>query len=75
MLKMQNLLIGIVDIYFLKKDIHYCSPDSSLPVFLTIQIYFGGVFIHIILLNTFFSTQLNLKVSNIFNYSNNTLIN
>lgn len=38
--------------------------------------YFGGIFIHIILLNTVLSTKTEFKsIHNIFNYSNNTLIN
>lgn len=40
------------------------------------QMYFGGVFIHIILLITVLSTKTEFKsIHNIFNYSNNTLIN
>lgn len=71
--EMSNLLSGIL-VHF-KKDIHYWSPDSSLPVFLTIRCIQGGIFIHTILLNTFLSTKTEFKsIHNIFHYSNNTLI-
>ena len=38
-----------------KTDIHYLI--ALFQYFLTIQMYFVGIFIHIIFLNTFLSTQ------------------
>lgn len=74
MLKTQNLLIDIFDIK--KKKTFTIVALTTLPVFLTIQMYYVGIFINIILFNTFLSIQTEFKsVYNIFNYSNNTWIN
>lgn len=71
MLKTQNLLIDIFDIK--KKKTFTIVALTTLPVFLTIQMYYVGIFINIILFNTFLSIQTEFKsVYNIFNYSNNT---
>lgn len=74
MLKTQNLLTDIFDIK--KKKTFTIVALTTLSVFLTIQMYYVGIFINIILFNTFLSIQTEFKsVYNIFNYSNNTWIN
>lgn len=64
MLETQNLFIGVFDIKTKqnkKKNLTITALRALFQYFLTIQIYFVGIFIRIVLLNTFLSTQTEFK--------------
>lgn len=64
MLETQNLFIGVFDIKTKqnkKKTLTITALRALFQYFLTIQIYFVGIFIRIVLLNTFLSTQTEFK--------------